>query len=72
MNMKAIFWACGATATLVGLILGFRNALRGRGLFEKMPDRRFSPSWPDDRQMHLLAATDDPLSPDAFRDELLK
>ncbi|XHR28295.1 MAG: hypothetical protein ACFUZC_20530 [Chthoniobacteraceae bacterium] len=70
MSLKAIFWVCGATVTATGAILGFRNVARAVGSAYGESYTTSHPIHPDDQ--HHPQISDDPFSPDAFRDELLK
>ncbi|MDD5351035.1 MAG: hypothetical protein PHQ12_12555 [Chthoniobacteraceae bacterium] len=68
MNLKAIFWVWGVTLTATGLVLGFRHAARAGGVHFQVA----SAARPDARRARHASLSDDPFSPDAFRDELLK
>lgn len=72
MKLKAIFWVFGATATATGLVLGLRNAARAFGIACDEHYQTVPASRPDANQAHPSIDSEDPFSPDAFRDELLK
>lgn len=72
MNLKAILWMCGTTIAASGLVLGLRNVARAEGIDDNRPYNYLPHSRLDEQQTNRLAAADDPFSPDAFREELLK
>jgi hypothetical protein len=72
MSLKAIFWVCGATVTATGVILGLRSAARAAGIDSGGSYPMSHPLHLDDQRVRHPQVSDDPFSPDAFRDELLK
>ena len=72
MKLKAIIWVCGATVTATGLLLGLRNAARAVSIDYDGSYQMRHPLYPGEQRVRHPHVSDDPFSPDAFRDELLK